>query len=171
MIAAKVEITGIDDVLRTLEAAPKEMRAVARKSMGKASSTTARRMKQKTPTRWRGLVGYRVAIDRRTGGIQARMGYYNAKTAKGKQPKNTDRAFDWFKAYWNNYGTLSKRDPRHVFKFPVKPARWAAAQRRRNRTGIPALHFFEKARQGWEDIFLSAFRAAFDANYEKALGK
>ena len=171
MIAAKVEINGLDDVLRTLEAAPKEMRAVARKSFGKASSTTARRMKQKTPTRWRGLVGYRVAIDRRTGGIQARMGYYNAKTAKGKQPKNVDRAFDWYKAYWINYGTLSRRDPRHVFKFPVKPETWAITKRRKTKNGITARHFFEKARQGWEDIFLSAFRAAFDANYEKALGK
>ena len=111
MIAAKVEIKGMDDVLRTLNTGPKEMRAVARKSMTKAAKVTSKEMTHKTPERWRLLAGYRVSIGRRTGRIQARMGYYNSKKAKGKQPKGADHAFDWFKAYWGNYGTLDFSRP------------------------------------------------------------
>lgn len=171
MIAAKVEIRGIDDVLRTLEAAPKEMRAVAKKSMTAASRATARVLKQRTPKRWRSLVGYRVAVNRKSGQVGARMGYYNAKQAKGKQPKNQDRAFDWYKAYWQNYGTLANRDPDHYFKKPVKPRHYASSKRRRNRMGIPAKHFFENAISGWESTFLAAFRTAFDANFDKVSGR
>lgn len=170
MIAARVEIRGLDDVLRTLETAPKETRDVAVKSMKTASRKTANMLKKRTPKRWRNLVGYRVGISRYTGRISARMGYYNSRAARGKRGKDEDRAFDWFKAYWNNYGTLSRRDPRHYFKEPVKPQHYTAAKNRRNRKGIRAQNFFEKAIQGWETIFLAAFRTSFDANFEKALG-
>ncbi len=171
MIATKVEIRGMDDVLRTLQAAPKEMRAVARKSMTTASRKTATSLKQRTPSRWRGLVGYRVALNRRTGNVGARMGYYNSKTVRGKQPKDADRAFDWFKAYWQNYGTLSHRDPNHKFTRPVRSRFSAVARRRRNNTGVRAQNFFESAIAGWENIFLSAFRTAFDSNFAKSFGK
>ena len=165
MIAAKVEIRGIDDVLRTLEAAPKEMRAVAKKSMTEASRATVRTFKQRTPKRWRHLVGYRVWLSRKTGQVGARMGYYNARTAKGKQPKNVDRAFDWFKAYWINYGTYEGRDPNHKFKYPVR------SNKKRRGYGIPARHFFEVAIQGWETTFVDNFRSAFDKNFDKVLGQ
>lgn len=172
MIAAKVEIKGMDDVLRTLNTGPKEMRAVARKSMTKAAKVTSKEMTHKTPERWRLLAGYRVSIGRRTGRIQARMGYYNSKKAKGKQPKGADHAFDWFKAYWGNYGTLDFRDPKHVFKYPIKPRRYAAARRRLKWVkGQKAQHWYEAAINGWENTFLAAFRTAFDTNFEKAFGK
>ena len=171
MIAARVEIRGLDDVLRTLEAAPKEMRAVAKKSMSAASKATARTLKQRTPKRWRGLVDYQVAVNRKTGQVSARMGYYNAKQAKGKQPKDADRAFDWYKAYWSNYGTLTKRDPNHYFRSPVNPSHYAAAKRRVNRMGIPARHFFENAISGWENTFLAAFQSAFNKNFDKVTGQ
>ena len=171
MIAAKVEIKGLDDVLRTLEAAPKEMKAVAKKSMSTASKVTAKEMHAKTPPRWRELVGWRVNINRRTGRVQARMGYYNTGKKKGKNAK-ADLAFDWFKAYWANYGTLDRRDPKHAFQRSVKPKHYAAARRRLKWVkGIRPQHFFENARNGWENTFLSALRAAFDANYEKAFEK
>jgi hypothetical protein len=172
MIAAKVEIKGLDDVLRTLDAAPKEMKAVARKAMTAASKATTKEMNAKTPPRWRQLVGWRVNVNRRTGNINARMGYYNTGKKKGKKAYSKDLAFDWFKAYWANYGTLDYRDPKHVFRYPVKPRHYAAAKRRlKGVRGQHAQHFFENAKNGWENTFLSAFRSAFDANYEKALGK
>lgn len=172
MIAAKVEIKGLDDILRVLNAAPKEMKAVARKSMAAAAKETTKAMHAKTPPRWRELAGWRVGINRRTGRISARMGYYNTGKKKGKKAYNKDMAFDWFKAYWANYGTLAKRDPRHVFKYPVRPSHHMVAQRRLQWVkGITPQHFFENARNGWENTFLTAFRKSFDTNYEKALKK
>jgi len=172
MIAAKVEIKGMDDVLRTLNAAPKEMKAVARKSMTAAAKATTKEMHAKTPPRWRELCGWRVSLNRRTGRIQARLGYYNTGKKKSKKAYDQDKAFDWFKAYWSNYGTLNHRDPKHVFKRPIKPSHYAAASRRLKWVkGIKPKHFYEHARNGWENTFLSAFRAHFDANYEKAFQK
>ena len=172
MIAAKVEIKGLNDVLRTLETAPKEMKVVARKSMSTAAKATTKEMYAKTKPRWRELCGWRVSINRKTGSIQARMGYYNTGKKKSKKAYNKDLAFDWFKAYWDNYGTLNYRDPKHVFKYPIKPRHYAASKRRlKGVKGQPATHFFEKATNGWENAFLSSFRSAFDANYEKALVK
>ena len=172
MIAAKVEIKGMDDVLRTLQAAPKEMKAVARKSMSTAAKATTKEMYAKTPPRWRELCGWRVQLNRKNGNIQARMGYYNTGKKKSKKAYNKDLAFDWFKAYWANYGTLNYRDPKHVFKCPIRPSHHAVSKRRL--TGVKGQrpqHFFENARNGWENTFLSSFRAAFDANYDKAFGK
>jgi len=172
MIAAKVEIKGMDDILRALNAAPKEMKAVAKKAMTTAAKATSKEIHAKTPPRWRELCGWRVNINRRTGRIQARMGYYNTGKKKSKKAYNKDMAFDWFKAYWANYGTLDYRDSKHVFKRPIKPRHYAAASRRlKGVRGQHPQHFFENARNGWESTFLSSFRAAFDANYEKAFQK
>ena len=165
MIETRLEIRGLDDVLRTLEAAPKEMRAIAKKSFSTASSKTAKTLKQRTPKRWRNLVGYRVGVNQKTGGVSARMGYYNAKQAKGKQPpKDLARVFDWYKAYWINYGTLSMRDPNHKFKYPIRNRK-----KRRNNVGMPARHFFEAAIKGWDTVFVAAFKKAFDANFDKMI--
>ena len=97
MITAKVDIKGLDDVFKTLDAAPKEMKAVARKSFTTAARTTSKSMHAKTPPRWRELCGWRVQINRKTGRIQARIGFYNTGKKKGKKAYNENLAFDWFR--------------------------------------------------------------------------
>ena len=171
MINTKVEIAGLEDVLRTFETAPAEMRKVVRKCMTTASSKTAKSIKARTPKRWRKLVGYGVWTSRRNGMSGARMGYYASKSGRGGAKKNEDRAFDWYKAYWINYGTLMNRYPGHTFKRPVKPKHYAAAKRRRDRVGISPRLFFENATNGWESTYVAAFSAAMDKYHDQAFNK
>jgi hypothetical protein len=86
------------------------------------------------------------------GNIYARVGLYNTKAATGKQPES-GKTFDWFKAYWANYGTMSRRDPSHQFEFKVKPKN----KYRRQSVGQPAQRFFERSINGWEDVFVKSF--------------
>jgi hypothetical protein len=70
------------------------------------------------------------------------LGLFNGHQRQGHQNKagNVD---DWFKAYWLNYGTLSKRDPEHQFRTPVKHKGSAAAARRKFTEGLEPRKFFE----------------------------
>ena len=66
--------------------------------------------------------------------------------------------FNWMKAYWMNYGTLSRRDPNHTFRYPRKTktaqypegtARWRGGQR--------PVNFFEKVAPRSEVEFKKKF--------------
>lgn len=170
MIATKVEIRGLNDVLRTFDEAPKEMRNVVKKAMRAAARKTSRTLKSRTPKRWRNLVGYAVWQNRKTGAIGARLGYYASKNSRRGQNKNPDvgRLYDWYKAYWLNYGTLSGRDPSHTFRKAVKPGHYAAARRRRNRSGIPHRNFFENAISGWDRVYVDEFKLQMDRTQKEA---
>lgn len=147
---AKVyKIEGLDDCIRAMDRAPENVVKITRISMREASKQTARMIRQRTPGRFRRLVGYKVTKGQLTGDTYALVGYFN----KGKK-KSSDREIpDWFKAYWKNYGTLSRRDASHQFVYGVKPH-----AKRRNNVGQPAENFFEQAIDGWDNKFLSAFR-------------
>lgn len=161
---AKIEITGLNDVLRTFEQAPPEMRKVVKKAMTASARKTSRTLKSRTPKRWRNLVGYAVWQSKKTGAIGARLGYYSSKNSRRGQNKNPDlgRAYDWYKSYWLNYGTLAGRDPAHAFQRGIKPRHYAASRRRRNRSGIPHKNFFETAVSGWDRIYFEEFKRQMD---------
>lgn len=169
-MTSKIEITGLNDVLKTLEQAPPEMRKVVKKAMTASARKTSQTLKSRTPKRWQSLVGYAVWQSRKTGAIGARLGYYSSKNSrrgKNKQP-DLGRAFDWYKSYWLNYGTLAGRDPSHTFKNGVKPRHYAAARRRTNRSGIPHRNFFEKAINGWDQIYFQEFKRQMDKLQKEA---
>ncbi|NLZ20299.1 MAG: hypothetical protein GXY24_08610 [Bacteroidales bacterium] len=164
MIANRVSITGLDDVLRTFEQAPAGMQKVVKKCMTSAARKTVRVMKSRTPKRWRGLVGYKVWSSRKIRQIGARMGYYASKGSRRSKNNEPDinRAFDWYKAYWSNYGTLAGRDPQHKFRKPVKPSHYAASGRRKSQAGIRHKNFFEQAISGWENTYVQEFRSQME---------
>ena len=61
------------------------------------------------PRRFKRLVTSKVVKGGVSGDWNALVGAFNKVKNGGKEPD------DWFKAYWQNYGTLKHRDPGHKF--------------------------------------------------------
>lgn len=148
---AKVyKIEGLDDCLKCMDAAPANVLKMTRAAMREAGKQTARLIRQRTPGRFRGLVGYKVTKGQVSGNTYALVGYFN----KGKRHSSGSDIQDWFKAYWKNYGTLARRDASHHFVNAVK----RSVRGRRNNVGQKAENFFEAAIGGWDEQFLRSFR-------------
>lgn len=150
-MADAIRIEGLDDCLKMFDNAPANALKVCRKAFRKAARETSKHIKKGIPKRFKKLMRYKVGKTA-AGNIYARVGLYNTQEATGKQPQN-GKTFDWFKAYWANCGTMSRRDPSHQFQFKVK----AKNKYRRQSVGQPAQRFFERSINGWEDVFVEAF--------------
>ena len=81
---------------------------------------------------------------------------FNNHVRQGHHNKGQEPVDDWFKFYWMNYGTLTRRDPNHEFERPIKHDDTVSAKNRRNSKGQRHLNFYEKAIEGYEDEFYSA---------------
>lgn len=156
-----IRIEGVDDCLKMFDNAPENSLKICRKAFKSASRATAKHISKGIPKRFRKLVRPKVGKTA-TGNIYARIGLYNGKQASGKQPKD-GKTFDWFKAYWANYGTLSRRDPSHHFEYKIKPK----SRYRRQSVGQPALNFYDRSIVGWEDVFTSEFEKTFNSSSEE----
>lgn len=157
-------IEGLDKCLRDLDKAPEEVVKATQKAMRSAARVTVKDMRGKVPPRWAALLKYKVSR-LSSGNLNACYGMFNTHQATGQNPDT----WDWFKAYWNNYGTLEGRDPSHRFERPVKPSKTAAARNRRNRKGIVHENFFEVAASGSEVVFLRQFKKSLDKATENIL--
>lgn len=154
-----IRIEGVDDCLRLLDNVPANALKICRKTFRTAAKETSRHIRKSIPKRFRRLTRYKVGKTA-MGNIYARIGLYNKKESSGHQPQGGDPVFDWFKAYWANYGTLSRRDPTHHFQYKVKPK----SKNRRQSVGQPPQRFFEKAINGWEDVFVDTFQKEVKKN-------
>ena len=144
-----VTISGLDDCLRCFDAAPGNLVKISQTALREASKKTSRQIRQKTPQRFRRLVKYKVFKGGVTGNLNALVGLFNRKQTEN----GSGKVADWFKAYWQNYGTLTKRDQEHHFQNAVK----RNVRNRRNNVGQDAKKFFEQAISGWEEPFVEAF--------------
>ena len=155
------KIEGLDDCLRCLDAAPDNVVKITKAAMREAAKKTTRSIRQRLPKQfWRRLVRYKMSKGQLTQNSYVLMGLFN----KGK--KNADGGSyipDWFKAYWQNYGTLKHRDPSHHFDFPEK----GATRNRRNNEGQQATGEFEAAIAGWEEEFMQTFEDEMVKQQEK----
>lgn len=150
---AKVfKIQGLDDCLKCMDTAPRNVLKITRNALRDAGRTTARQIRIKTPGRWRRLVSSKVVKGMATTNLYALVGYFN----RGQKKSVDSQASDWFKAYWANYGTLTRRDPSHHFANAVKPR----VRGRRNNVGQAAENFFEHAIEGWDRTFFDSFSAS-----------
>lgn len=144
-------IEGLKDCLKCMDAAPDNVVKMTKAAMRAAAKKTSRSIRQRLPKQfWRRLVRYKMSKGDVSQNIYVLMGLFY----KGK--KNADGSSyipDWFKAYWQNYGTLKHRDPSHRFDYPVK----AGTTRRRNNEGQMATGEFETAIAGWENEFMATF--------------
>lgn len=147
------EIQGLDDCLRWMDKAPENCIKVSRAAMRDASRAVSKKMRQRTPKRWRRLVKF--AVNKNANGtLAAWIGLFNGHQQQGHQNKDAKAIDDWFKAYWANYGTLTHRDQSHTFKYGIKD------RKRRNNVGQRPENFFEAAANGAESEFVDAFSKA-----------
>lgn len=158
-MAKLVHIEGLDDCLRCLDAAPKNALSMTQTALRDASKKSVRIIRQKTPQRFRRLVKYKVFKGQITNNMNALVGLFN----KGQSKNGSSEVSDWFKAYWKNYGTLTRRDPEHIFDQAVK----RRVMRRRNNVGQHHENFFEGAIAGWEGPFMDAFEQSMAEQQEK----
>lgn len=145
---SRVSIEGYNDVLRAFELAPEHVVKVTRKALREAATACRKTMRGRLPKSWAKMSNSSVK--------RQRSGDYMATfrlTGKG----SADPRFQWYKAYWNNYGTLGGRDKSHNFVTPVRSAKQAVSRRRRNQSGIKHKNFFEAAIVGWETQFFETF--------------
>lgn len=174
-----VKIEGLDECLRAFDKADANMFKVSKDAMKAGNKAVTKQMRATAPKRWRKLIKAKV-YRLPNGKLAARAGLYNSGQSGGHQNKSANGAIpDWFKAYWANYGTLSRRDPNHRFDYPVKSAKKVTSKQarmkgqsvkyRRNDSGQPAQHFFENAISGWEDKFIRAYKDSIKQNEDKLL--
>ena len=159
-----ITISGFDDCLKLFDNAPKNVVKAARKAMATATRKAAANVRRKIPKRFSPLVKSRVTNKGRVNGA---FGLFNGHQANGHQADPQRPIDDWFKAYWQNYGTLEGRDPTHRFDRPVKHSSTAAAKRRRGSRGIQHRNWFEYAIEGWRAALEADFRKAFAAQQKQ----
>lgn len=150
-------VEGLSDCLKRLDKMPQEIAKDVESAGRKAGSAVAKEIRAVTPARWRKLVRSKVARNLR-GETFITSGLFNK--GEKKDAGNPKEAFDWFKAYWANYGTLTKRDPNHQFTAPIKGG--TAAAKRRNNVGQAHQNWFENARD---------LARAFQSKFEEELRK
>ena len=164
-------IEGLDDTLRFFDAQPANAKRLVQKAMKDGARAGAKAVRRALPTRWRKLVKTSGGIDARNE-IWSRFGVYNNRVAQGHQPKayrgeNKTGITDWFKFYWQEYGTLTFRDPAHRFQRKVRPK----VPTRRNNVGIRPRGQFESAVPAGKEQFNEAFEASVTRNYKQELLK
>lgn len=149
----RIKVDGIDECMKIFDKTPDNMVKMEKKAMRKASQAVTRSLRKSIPKRFRRLIKYKMHEDRDKN-TYTLIGLYNRKEVSGQQSSKRDPVFDWFKAYWANYGTLSRRDPNHKFQYKIKPK--TKGNPRRQDVGQPAQNFFEKAINGWQDVYYEA---------------
>ena len=150
-MSVTMKIEGMSDYLRTLEKAPDELIKAVKTSMRKAGNELAKSIRPGVPAKFRKLVRCKVAKAYGSRNLSSAIGLFKGRTSGKEIPQ-------WFKAYWKNYGTLSRRDPSHRFDSPVKGDKTVAAKRRRNRLGQFSEGFWEDALPAnWTERYMNTF--------------
>ena len=158
MDGIRVKIDGLKECMQILDKMPENILKMETQAMRKASQEVAKNIRKSMPKRFKRLVKYKMYedIDKNS---YVLIGLYNRKEISGNQPSGGDKWHDWFKAYWANYGTLSRRDPNHKFKHKIKPK--TKGNPRRQDVGQPAQHFFESSILGWKKTYMEVLEKEF----------
>ena len=150
-------ITGLDDALKCFDQAPKNLVKVVKTAMRAGGKQAAKEIRRAMPRRFKRLVTSKVVKGRVSKDWNALVGAFNKVKNGGNEPD------DWFKAYWMNYGTLTKRSRAHKFDYPIKNLH----RKRRNEVGQPAKMFYDKSIGPAQDAFIRAFRESVKAQEDK----
>ena len=168
---AAVRIDGLEDTLRLFDKQPANAKSIAQQAMKDGAKAGAKYLRRALPGRWRALPKAKAGIDARNE-IWCRFGMYNNKVFQGHQPKAYQGAdaktgvYDWFKFYWQNYGTLTRRDRSHKFVKPIKPNKI-----RRNEVGQPHTNVYDRAVGAAMNEFEEAFYASIERNKNELLNR
>ena len=147
-MATQTYITGLDDALKCFDKAPENLLKVVRQAMKDGGRQAAKVIRQAMPRRFKRLVSSKVVKGAVSGDYSALIGAFNRAKSGNNEPD------DWFKAYWKNYGTLTRRDKGHAFDYPVKHLN----HKRRNEVGQHAEKFYDGAVGPAQDAFVRTFQ-------------
>ena len=147
-----IRIEGLDECIKAMDRLPGNALRMTEAAMKEAAQPVAKKIRAGMPKEFRRLIKTKlIKAERRINGNSTVI----VGAFKGKKVSD-DNVPDWFKMYWQNYGTLTHRDPSHEFVSPIKKNnRW-----RRNNIGQPHQNFFDHAIQGWEQMIYDNFIAA-----------
>lgn len=147
-MATQTYITGLDDALKCFDKAPENLLKVVRQAMKDGGRQAAKVIRQAMPRRFKRLVSSKVVKGAVSGDYSALIGAFNRAKSGNNEPD------DWFKAYWKNYGTLTRRDKEHTFDYPVKHLN----HKRRNEVGQHAEKFYDAAVGPAQEAFVRTFQ-------------
>ena len=156
-MATQTYITGLDDCLKCFDQAPKNLLKVVKQALKDGGKQAAKEFRKAMPRRFKRLVSNKVVKGTVSGDYAALVGAFNR--VKG----GTNEPDDWFKAYWKNYGTLTKRDKDHKFDYPSKKLN----RRRRNEVGQDHENFYDGAVAPAQQAFIRAFQDSVKAQEDK----
>ena len=157
MAQATYSISGLDDALKCFDQAPKNLVKVVRTALRKGGSQAAKEIRKAMPRRFKRLVSSKVVKGAVSGDYSALIGAFN------KVKSGTSEPDDWFKAYWRNYGTLTRRDPGHQFDYPIKHLN----RKRRNEVGQPGENFYDQAVGPAQQAFIRGFQDSLKQQEDK----
>lgn len=136
----KPVVEGADRITEMFAKMPGEMKREMKVQMRRASKPWLTRMKASAPhPEWKQLAKINVKQLRKHAMISCMVGFFGSKRDK-------DRQSEWMKLYWDNYGTLTRRDPQHTFGRPIR-----RNTNPRNWRGQPHRNFYDKAMEGAAD--------------------
>jgi hypothetical protein len=158
----RIEFTNLDELYKRYERAPENFVKITKECMKEGGKQVTKMIRGRSPAEYRRLVGYKIGVGQVTKDSYIFMGFFNKD--RKKKLKEVPR---WFKAYWKNYGTLTKRYAGHQFRTPVK----GHSRRRRNNVGQNAELWYEGTIQGWKGVYLDAFEKKLKENEDKILSR
>jgi hypothetical protein len=157
MPAVRTYITGLDDALKCFDRAPSNLLKVVKQALRDGGKQAAKEIRKAMPRRFKRLVSCKVVKGSVSGDWSALVGAFN------KAKSGTDEPDDWYKAYWKNYGTLTKRDKDHKFDYPIKKL----SRKRRNEVGQDAEKFYDKSIDPAQNAFIRAFQDSIKKQEDK----
>ncbi len=157
MPAYRTYISGLDDCLKCFDQAPDNLLKVVRMALKEGGKEAAKEIRKAMPRRFKRLVSSKIVKGTLSGDYTALVGAFN------KVKSGTSEPDDWFKAYWKNYGTLTRRDRNHKFDYPVKRLN----HKRRNEVGQPAEKFYDPAIVPAQEAFLRKFQDSVKQQEDK----
>ncbi|WP_303181901.1 hypothetical protein [uncultured Butyricimonas sp.] len=136
----KISVEGVREVLELLYDYPKEIDKIAKSALRKAVAPLVRDVKRANP-----IKGVKISVKSlKSFNPGLKYGYFGEVGGN-----NRLEVSPWFKAYWKNYGTMSRRYPGHKFLTGVKG--------RGRGKGVRPRLFFENAVEGKENEVYDRF--------------
>ena len=156
MAQSQTYITGLDDCLKCCDRAPDNLLKLVKRALKEGGKEAAKEIRKAMPRRFKRLVGSKVVKGTLSGDTYALVGAFN------KGAKDSKERSDWYKAYWKNYGTLTRRDKSHKFDEPIKKL----DHKRRNEVGQPNENFYDPAVQPAQKAFIRKFEDYIKTNQD-----
>lgn len=161
-----MKIVGTAEACAFLRRYPLECNKIILRALRESVKPVSTRVRSAVPyPQWRRLVKVKAKESRATGRLYAVAGMRDdGKVQEGSKIP------DWFKAYWLNYGTLTRRDAGHTF---TRAPRGSSS---RNKKGSPKpdnkyRNFYDHAVEGLDKDITDKFLKSIERQHARLLDK